>query len=233
MEIIDVPTDKALDNPAWDALSTRHSHFALGGTRAKRYPPDVAPLAAIDSLDPSALLELAQIVSPGEVVYLVGIVPPLTPDWTIRFQLATMQMTCQRPIEAALTGIDIDSLSEADVPDMLALTALSHTGPFRSRTTEMGAYLGIRVHGQLVAMAGEFLFPSYFREINVVCTHPDFRRQGYARAIVGQLARANLEQGLTPFLFVMPENETAQMLYKSLGFVERRRMPMIGMQRLG
>ena len=233
MEIIDVPANEALDNPVWYALSTRHSHFALEGTRAKRYPPDVAPLAAIDSLDPYALLELAQIVSPGEVVYLVGIVPPLTPDWTIRFQLATVQMMCQRPIEAALTGIDISSLSEGDVPDMLALTALTHTGPFRSRTIEMGAYLGIRVHGQLVAMAGEFLFLNHYREINVVCTHPDFRRRGYARAIVGQLARANLAQNLTPFLFVMPENATAQLLYESLGFVEHRRIPMIGLQRLG
>jgi len=232
MKITDIDTDKTLDNPAWYSLTTQHAHFALGGAQAKRYPPEMAPLAAIASLEPSALSDLATIVDPGEVIYLVGIVPPLTPAWTIKFQIAAVQMVCQRLVETALTGIDISILSEGDVPDMLALTALTHTGPFRTRTYEMGTHLGIRVHGQLIAMAGEFLFLDNYREINVVCTHQDFRRHGYARAIVGQLARASLEQGLKPFLFVMPENETAQLLYKSLGFVERRRIPMIGMQRL-
>lgn len=232
MEKTDPYTAKTLDNPAWYSLTARHAHLAIGGPQAKRYPPDMAPVAAIAASEPSALYELATIVGLGEVVYFIGVVPPLTPAWTIKFEIAAVQMVCQRSVEAPLTGIDISILSEGDVSDMLALTALTHTGPFRSLTYEMGTYLGIRVHGQLVAMAGEYLFLDNYREINLVCTHPDFRRRGYARAIVGQLACASLEQGITPFLFVMPENETAQLLYKSLGFAERRRIPMSAIQRL-
>src|SRR3989442_356783 len=36
-----------LDNPVWNALSTSHASFAEGNELAKRYPVDVAQLAAM------------------------------------------------------------------------------------------------------------------------------------------------------------------------------------------
>ena len=42
---------------------------------------------------------------------------------------------------------------------MMELTALTKPGPFSARTHELGTFLGIRVDGQLVAMAGERMKP--------------------------------------------------------------------------
>ena len=50
-------------------------------------------------------------------------------------------------------------LTEADVPEMLALTKLTEPGPFLPRTIELGSYFGIHDAGSLVAMAGERLRP--------------------------------------------------------------------------
>jgi predicted GNAT family acetyltransferase len=44
----------------------------------------------------------------------------------------------------------------------------------------MGSFIGIRIDGRLVAMAGERMrFPGY-TELSGVCTHPDFRGRGFA-----------------------------------------------------
>lgn len=45
-------------------------------------------------------------------------------------------------------------LGAADVPEMLDLTARTRPGPFWRRTHELGTYLGVRLDGRLVAMAG-------------------------------------------------------------------------------
>src|ERR1700675_601744 len=75
-------------------------------------------------------------------------------------------------------------LTQADVPEMLALTKLTKPGPFAARTREMGDYFGIRKEGVLVAMAGERLRVPGFTEISAVCTHPEHLGQGYARRLV-------------------------------------------------
>lgn len=222
--------DDVLDNPGWNSLSTGHTHLALGGPRAKRYPAEMAPAAALDSAEPAAFHELRSLVAKDEAVFLVGIEPPVPHPWSITFQKAAVQMVCHAPIETRAVDVDVLELSESDVPEMLALTKLTRVGPFRSRTYELGKYVGIRVDGQLVSMAGEFLYPEPYREIHVVCTHPDFRGRGYASHLVGRLVNTNLERGLTPFLFVMLENEHAQSIYRGLGFVERRRLPMIAVK---
>ena len=71
--------------------------------------------------------------------------------------------------------------------DMVALAALTHPGPFRSHTYRFGTYLGIRVNGVLAAMGGQRMHLPGYREISAICTHPDFRGRGYARAIVARL----------------------------------------------
>ena len=67
---------------------------------------------------------------------------------------------------------------------MLELTAATEPGPFLPQTIQMGSYFGIRASdGRLVAMAGERLQSTAFAEISAVCTHPEFRGRGYARAL--------------------------------------------------
>jgi predicted GNAT family acetyltransferase len=56
------------------------------------------------------------------------------------------------------------------------------------------------------------------REISGVCTHPDYQGRGYARRLMLELIRRQLERGETPFLHVMRANEAAHQLYLRMGF---------------
>ena len=109
-------------------------------------------------------------------------------------------------------------LGTTDVPEMLELTAATEPGPFLPQTIEMGSYFGIRTSdGRLVAMAGERLQSTAFTEISAVCTHPDFRGRGYARALTTFLAAQILAAGKIPFLHVKSENG-AKVVYQKIGF---------------
>lgn len=56
--------------------------------------------------------------------------------------------------------------------------------------------------------------------LNLIYVAPEFREQGYGRAIVTELARLARERRLVPVLYVAPENELALKIYTSLGFCE-------------
>jgi predicted GNAT family acetyltransferase len=101
---------------------------------------------------------------------------------------------------------------------MLELTAATEPGPFLPQTIQMGNYFGIRASdGRLVAMAGERLQTTAFTEISAVCTHPEFRGLGYARALTTFVAAQILAAGKIPFLHVKSENG-AKIVYEKLGF---------------
>ena len=61
---------KQLERPPWSALTTTHSDFALGNDLARRYQPDIAPMAAIREVSDTCLQAMAALMSPGEVVGL-------------------------------------------------------------------------------------------------------------------------------------------------------------------
>ena len=82
-------------------------------------------------------------------------------------------------------GVEVAVLSATDVGKMLALVELTHPGPFRERTIELGTYVGVRQHGRLVAMAGERMWIGDHREVSAVCTHPEAQGRGLARALMG------------------------------------------------
>jgi len=67
-------------------------------------------------------------------------------------------------------------------------------------------------------MAGERLQSTAFVEISAVCTHPDFRGHGYARALTTFLAAQILAAGKTPFLHVKSENGAKVVYYEKIGF---------------
>ena len=98
------------------------------------------------------------------------------------------------------------ALGRDDVSEMLALVTAAQPGPFEKRTVEFGGYLGIRIGGRLVAMAGERLRPPGYTEISAVATDPDFRRLGLARRLVAAVADRVTEAGDTPFLHAMAGN---------------------------
>ncbi|MEO8394543.1 MAG: GNAT family N-acetyltransferase [Chloroflexota bacterium] len=215
-----------LDNPVWHALTTHQADLAIGDGLAKRYPTDIAPFIALANTSAEAFADLAQIVTAGEKMVLRGFeLPPEIPGWTIHNRKMIVQMISEPPTPEIESAEAILTLSEADVPDMLGLVAAAEPGPFLPRTIRLGTYLGIRKDGQLVAMAGERMYPPGYREISAVCTHPNHRGKGYARLLMSRLMAQERQQGDVPILHVMPENMMAQRVYESLGFRKRRDLP--------
>ena len=131
-----------------------------------------------------------------------------------------VQTVAVRPLSAERSN-EVEVLTETDGPEMCALAALTEPGPFLLRTPEMGRFLGIRRAGKLVAMAGERLrFPGY-TEVSGVCTHPDFRGQGFARRLSAAVTSNIQLRDERAFLHVWTSNTSAISLYRSLGFEMR------------
>ena len=182
----------SLDNPIWFALTTEHRLLARSHGLARRYPQDVSPLAALLHPTNDAFADLQRLVSPGEHVALFTASPLDVPGgWQVDRSRWIDQMICE-------TSLDLP--------------------PVAPLPLGTGSYFGIRASdGRLVAMAGERLQSTAFAEISAVCTLPEFRGRGYARALVTFLAAQILAAGKTPFLHVKSENE-AKVVYQKIGF---------------
>jgi ribosomal protein S18 acetylase RimI-like enzyme len=214
-----VPTD-ALDNVSWAALTGPQARFGEVHGRAARFDPEVSPfLALADTTDPAAWADLVELVGAGTDVFVSGprVVPP--PGWErIRglrgVQLVDAGVPAEPDPEAVVLGV-------ADVPEILDLVERTKPGPFRKRTIEMGAYLGIRREGRLIAMAGERLRVPGWTEVSAVCTDPAFRGQGLASRLVKAVTAGVRARGDRPFLHAEAENEDAIHLYERMGFALR------------
>ena len=142
-------------------------------------------------------------------------------NFEIIFTTPLYQMTCNRLQPIAQAGATIQHLGEADVPAMLALTALTKPGPFLQHTIDFGNYVGIYEHGELVAMAGERLHLKGYIEVSAVCTHPDHLGKGYAAQLMTYSCEQIMKQGNIPFLHVKTDNLRAIRKYEQLGFTKR------------
>lgn len=67
--------DELLERPPWSALTTTQAGFALGNDLARRYPPDIAPMAAIREISQASLQALTALMKPGDVVGLFSAKP--------------------------------------------------------------------------------------------------------------------------------------------------------------
>ena len=210
-----------LDNVAWNSLTSRHKHLGVIGEKAAKYRSHVSMIAGIAENSTEAFTELAEISEPGIPVALIGNDPPEGhPDWMVRRAGEAYQMVIEIPIK--YEEKEIVRLTPEDVPEMMKLVELTQPGPFSPGTIEMGDYIGIKVDGKLVAMGGERMKPEGYTEVSGICTHPDHRGKGYAKAITGYLTNAILERGEVPFLHAFTNNTPAIKLYEKLGYKKRR-----------
>jgi GNAT superfamily N-acetyltransferase len=211
-------------SPVWNALHTKHRHFAVSTGDACRYPADVAPFAAVAAPTTRALLQLHSLLVPGESLWIVGESYPNPPELFFEDSLECIQMVLPAEIIPPTSTFDIVRLSDANAPEMVALTTLAFPGFFRKRTCEMGTYYGVRLEGELIAMGGERLTLDGYPEISGICTHPEHRGKGYAAALMWQLARDHRRDGLISWLHVSATNHHAIELYRRMGFREVRRI---------
>lgn len=213
-----------LDRPVWSALTGRQAHLALGDKRALRFDPGFALFAAAADASPGSLAALGGLnTSPNGLGMIEAVDPPLPPGAVVRSKAAGVQM-----IAAALNSggrpVAFEPLGEADAAAMLALATLTVPGPFFEKTHRLGDFVGVKVDGRLVAMAGERMKPEGFTEVSGVCTHPDHRGRGYAGALMRVVTQRILERGEQAFLHAYAANTGAIALYETLGF--RARTPV-------
>lgn len=214
-----------LDNPTWNALNTHRAAFSEGGELARRFRPEIGPLAGLKEQSSEAYAELGRLLAPGEFAALfLDSEPALPSGWKLLLHKSGDQMVYEGSRVSPDRHFQIETLGEQDIPEMLALTALTDPGPFRDRTIDLGGFLGIREGGRLAAMAGQRLSLPGFREVSAVCTHPDFRKRGYGKSLVTTVMAAIQEDGETPILHTFSSNVSAIRVYEALGFVLRRRL---------
>jgi predicted GNAT family acetyltransferase len=189
---------------------------------ARRFARDVNLFASSRDESPAALAALAELVRPGENVFVLQVPGIVIPTDLVEVKSAKgVQMVAAAGISVTTDRADIRTLTDADAPEMLALATLTEPGPFLGRTHTMGTFLGIRIDGRLAAMAGERMrFPGY-TEVSGVCTHPDFRGRGLARRLSAAVLADIVARGDQPFLHAWTSNHAAITLYKSLGFTLR------------
>jgi ribosomal protein S18 acetylase RimI-like enzyme len=215
-----------LDNVIWQALTTRQAQFAQSFENAKRFVPEVSPLAAFKEECPEGYASLAGLLPPHDTIgiFLDHPCEP-RPGWVFVAGAPLLQMVYENgsvPTNGSVANPDIEELGEKNSPEMMELTKLTKPGPFSSRTHEFGTYLGIRLNGKLVAMAGERLKVPGYTEVSAVCTHPDYTGKGYASVLMIKVMRGVHRRGEIPFLHVREDNIRAIEIYRRLGFRTRQ-----------
>jgi ribosomal protein S18 acetylase RimI-like enzyme len=230
-------TYTALANPIWQAATTRQQHLAYGDGPVRRFYTEVVPLAAFKNHSPEAVAALTALVQPGERVWLFEEPPRLDPEqWRVTNRIPGFQMVCggltpETRRAGGPKSVMLDPV--ADARAMNELKAIAFPGFFGMRTPEMGRYRGIRIDGELVAMAGERLALPGYREVSAICTHPAHLGRGYAQQLTREATATILADGDTPFLHVADGNGAAIHIYQQLGFRSCADVVFVELERLG
>lgn len=213
-----------LDDPAWHALTSDHAALGLRNGAAARYRADMSPIGGLARYDAEAFAELRPLITPEEAVGLVSATRYEVPaDWEVLQVAPVFQMVCEAP--TAMPDVMPVQLTVTDAEEALELATATEPGPFRAGTLGMGRYFGLRSEdGRLMAMTGERMRLGQLTEVSAVCTWPEFRGRGLAKALVAHVAALIAGEGRVPFLHVKTENAAAIALYQKLGFAVRREL---------
>ena len=216
-----------LDNPIWNALTTEHRQFSLGDGVARRYMAAIGPLSGIQDQSDEAYEALRGLAGSTGMIGLF-LEQPYAPrrGWQLARDGRMVQMISLGAPDFGAnplpSGAVLRPLTTADIPQMVALAKLTEPGPFRERTSELGAFFGIFELGRLVAMSGQRMRLPGLVEISAVCTHPEARGRGYARATMIRAIGDAVGMGAVPFLHAFENNYAAIRVYEGLGFTLRR-----------
>lgn len=212
----------------WNAITTGNRDIALVEGKVGRFRPDIAPFAGMKEMNEENLDRLYAGLPKDSIVALSfpGRTQLDENKWKPVLQYPCCQMVYEAPVSSFTTPQSalIEPLGNEHIPQMLELTALTRPGPFLQNTILFGNYFGIFVDGRLAAMAGQRMHPVPYLEVSAVCTYPDFRGKGYARAVMLHVMKLIVDNSFIPFLHVLNTNTTAIQLYESIGFRVRREL---------
>jgi ribosomal protein S18 acetylase RimI-like enzyme len=214
-----------LDRPIWSALTGRQAPLAVRLGDAVRIRPEVGIFAAARDVAAMGDLETLAAFYTG-VGFLEAegsvMVDALPDGATVGMRAVLVQMTA----DAITPGPSVawEPLGEADAEAIHDLAMLTRPGPFRPRTMEFGGFIGVKNQGRLIAMAGTRLRCEGYSEVSAVCTHPDHRGTGLAKALMREVAGRIIEAGETAFLHAFADRAATIALYRSLGFEVRQRI---------
>ncbi|MGI4830078.1 MAG: GNAT family N-acetyltransferase [Janthinobacterium lividum] len=224
-----------LEDVFWGALTTSQQHLALAHGQARRYLPEVAPFAAVESQTPEAMQDLRALMEPDESVYLTGLRPvelaglrrgPAVPALQMIFPEAA-------PLPPVPAAILIEALSCAAAVEMVALIDVAYPGFFRKDTCRMGRYYGVRSpDGTLIAMGGERVVLGPYREVSGLCTLPSHAGEGLGTALLGRILADQRANQAISWLYVLESNRRAVNLYLHLGFEVLRRVDLYRITRV-
>lgn len=216
-----------LDQMMWQALSGDQRVLSVGGESARRFTPGLPAIAGFRDPQRPDLDALAPFCGVGEPFYVEGWDGPAPAGWQVQLEAEMVKMRWEGQTPLRDEAPEARRLGAADVPQMLALAALTKPGPIGARNLEMGDYFGLcDAAGQLIAMAGERMAAAPWREVSAVCTHPAHQGRGLARRLMLKLIGRQLARGERPCLHVMAGNSGARGLYGAMGFAEQRIVPV-------
>jgi GNAT superfamily N-acetyltransferase len=211
-----------LDNIVWHSLSGAQARFATGTDDVRRYARGFSPIVGFADAERPNLAALTPFCDIGEHFYCDGWSGAAPPGWRVDEETSMFKMVWDAGMPDAGEGSGAVALGPEHALQAVDLATLTRPGPFGPRTIELGDYFGFFDGGRLVAMAGERMQAGSLREISGVCTHPDYRGQGLARALMLKLVRRQMQRHQTSFLHVMRDNEGARSLYERMGFRDYR-----------
>ena len=97
---------EVLNNPIWFALTTEHRFLARSHGHARRYPPDVSPLAALLHPTNDAFADLRRLVSFGEHVAVFTASPLDVPcGWHVDRSRWIDQIICEASLEPPIPSL--------------------------------------------------------------------------------------------------------------------------------
>ena len=170
-----------LDNPVWSALTTIHTKLSIGSDCAKRFRPDISPLAGVLVQSSEYFTGLATLCCSGdELNILQAMAPALPPEFEIVNSGIVWQLVKTHKGFLDHPDIQVVELGYEHRLQMLELATLTKPGPFSENSYLFGGFLGLFEDKRLISMAGERLRQPGFAEVSGVCTHPDFQGRGLA-----------------------------------------------------
>jgi len=212
----------------WNAISTGNNDIAIIDGDVGCYLQEIAPFAGMKVFNEPNLKKLYEFI-PANRSVAISSLHKMDHDesrWKLIQPMDVTQMVYEQSVNTFITKNSalIVPLGEEHVSQMIELTALTRPGPFLQQTIRFKNYFGIFIEGRLAAITGQRMHPKPYMEVSAVCTHPDFRGMGYAKALMLHVMKIILDNSFTPFLHVLSNNTNAIELYKTIGFSTRKQI---------